>query len=60
MRGRRPSGAGLGAAKYSLSQAPDTVSLTAMAGVGCLRWTGEDPFERAQGAAGLEHEAVSK
>lgn len=46
--------------KYFLSNAPKTVSLTALARVGCLRWTIEENFELAKGELGLDHYEVTR
>ena len=44
--------------KYFLSNAPRTISLAALARVGCLRWTIEENFELAKGELGLDHYEV--
>jgi SRSO17 transposase len=46
--------------KYYLSNAPETVTLSEMAWVGCLRWTIEENFELAKGELGLDHYDVTK
>lgn len=46
--------------KYFLSNAPKTVSLAALARVGCLRWTIEENFELAKGELGLDHYEVTR
>gem|GEM_PF-3236651 len=46
--------------KYFLSNAPRTVSLAALARVGCLRWTIEENFELAKGELGLDHYEVTR
>ena len=46
--------------KYFLSNAPKTLSLAALARVGCLRWTIEENFELAKGELGLDHYEVTR
>jgi SRSO17 transposase len=46
--------------RYFLSNAPRTVSLAALARVGCLRWTIEENFELAKGELGLDHYEVTR
>lgn len=46
--------------KYFLSNAPKSVSLAALARVGCLRWTIEENFELAKGELGLDHYEVTR
>jgi SRSO17 transposase len=46
--------------KFFLSNAPKTVSLAALARVGCLRWTIEENFELAKGGLGLDHYEVTR
>ena len=46
--------------KHFLSNAPKTVSLAALARVGCLRWTIEENFELAKGELGLDHYEVTR
>ena len=46
--------------KYFLSNAPKTVSLAALARVGCHRWTIEESFELAKGELGLDHYEVTR
>lgn len=46
--------------KYFLSNAPKTVSLAALARVGCLRWTIEENFELTKGELGLDHYEVTR
>jgi len=46
--------------KYFLSNAPKTVSLAALARVGCLRWTIEENFKLAKGELGLDHYEVTR
>jgi hypothetical protein len=58
---RRPVGSDQGAEiKCYLSNAPATIALAEMAGVGCLRWTIEEDFELAKGEVGLDHYEVTK
>src|SRR5205807_1728806 len=45
---------------YLLSNAPKTISLAALARVGCLRWTIEENFELAKGELGLDHYEVTR
>jgi SRSO17 transposase len=61
LMGRRPVGASPDAeVKYYLSNAPESIALTEMAWVGCLRWTVEENFELAKGEVGLDHYEVTK
>src|SRR5689334_3773569 len=46
--------------KFFLSNAPKTVTLAALARVGCLRWTIEENFELAKGELGLDHYEVTR
>jgi SRSO17 transposase len=46
--------------KYFLSNAPKTISLAALARVGCLRWTIEENFQLAKGELGLDHYEVTR
>lgn len=46
--------------KFYLSNAPETVSLSEMAWVGCQRWSIEVDFKLAKGEAGLDHYKLTK
>ncbi len=58
---RRPVGSDQAAEiKCYLSNAPETIALTEMAAVGCLRWTIEEDFELAKGEVGLDHYELTR
>lgn len=61
LMGRRAVGSGPEAeVKCYLSNAPESIALTELAWVGCLRWTVEENFELAKGEVGLDHYEVTK